>query len=353
MDEGSHPIMTAATSRRLAVLGTVGAVALFFASIHAAGVGTVLAGMRRVGQGFVLIVLIGLARIALRAMAWSTCAGGSARLPFDAAFAACLVGEAAGNLTPLGLAASEPAKVLCVRGRCGTMESAASLAVETLLYSLSVVAMIVLGTAAWLGAVASRRAALPGAAVLGLLVLAVAAWWPRHAVAWDRVCGWLERQATRRERLRPLADAARRTRDILGDLRSKQPRTLGWLLALEMAFHAASTVEVWLALLLLGGGDSTFLGAFLLDYANRVVSVVFKFVPLRAGVDEAASGAMASALGAGATTGVTLAVVRKARVLVLCAAGVAIAGKRAAAARCSSVDSLAVAPVEDPARMPR
>ena len=342
--------MTAASSRLIVALGTIGAIALFIASIRVAGIGTILAGMRRVGPGFVLIVLIGLARIAFRATAWSACAGGPAHLPFGAAFAACLAGEAAGNLTPLGFAASEPAKVLWVSERCGTMESAAALAAETALYSLAVVVMILAGTVAWIATVASSTAALGAAVGTSALLLALA-WSLRRGLGAPGVgVGWLERRARRHTRIRPVADAARRTRDILRSLLSGRLRTLSSLLGLELAFHAASVIEVWVTLVLLSVPGTTIVGAFLLDYANRVISVAFKFVPLRAGVDEAASGAMAAALGAGATAGVTLAVVRKARVLVLSAAGLAIAGRRSAASRGSSVERLVVAPLQDARR---
>jgi hypothetical protein len=76
------------------------------------------------------------------------------------------------------------------------------------------------------------------------------------------------------------------------------------------------------------GVHTSFRDAFLMDYANRAVTVAFKFVPLRLGVDEWASGAMAAMLGNGGAAGVTVAVVRKARLLCWSLAGLAVGARR-------------------------
>jgi hypothetical protein len=70
------------------------------------------------------------------------------------------------------------------------------------------------------------------------------------------------------------------------------------------------------------------LAAFVLETANRIVNVVFRFVPLRVGVDEAGSAIIARVLGLGTTVGVTLAVVRKARVLCWSAVGIVLMLRR-------------------------
>ena len=69
-------------------------------------------------------------------------------------------------------------------------------------------------------------------------------------------------------------------------------------------------------------------------------SFVFRFVPLRVGVDEAGTALAAGVLALGAATGVTLAVVRKARVLCLSAAGVALMLRRGVTPRALADSSL-------------
>jgi hypothetical protein len=61
---------------------------------------------------------------------------------------------------------------------------------------------------------------------------------------------------------------------------------------------------------------------------NRVVPTVFKVVPLRVGVDEAGTALFTSVLGLGTAAGVTLALVRKARVLVWVIVGLLLLVRR-------------------------
>jgi hypothetical protein len=68
--------------------------------------------------------------------------------------------------------------------------------------------------------------------------------------------------------------------------------------------------------------------ALLFEVLNRVLTVVFKFVPFRVGVDEALSGALAPALSVAAAVGVSLAIVRKVRNLFWAAIGLALMATR-------------------------
>ena len=89
----------------------------------------------------------------------------------------------------------------------------------------------------------------------------------------------------------------------------------------EASFHALGVAEVHLTLTLLYGSAPALLTSFILETTNRLIQVVFKFVPLRLGVDEAGTAVFTQVLGLGSQTGVTLAIVRKARVLFWTAAG--------------------------------
>jgi hypothetical protein len=61
-----------------------------------------------------------------------------------------------------------------------------------------------------------------------------------------------------------------------------------------------------------------------LETGNRATNVIFKFVPMRLGVDEAQTAWLANALGYASAAGVTLAIVRKMRVAFWTAVGVLI-----------------------------
>jgi hypothetical protein len=73
-------------------------------------------------------------------------------------------------------------------------------------------------------------------------------------------------------------------------------------------------LEIYVTLSFISLGQApTLFTAFILESVNRVINVVFKFIPLRAGVDEAGTGKVADILQYTWTTGVTLTIIRKAR----------------------------------------
>ena len=66
-----------------------------------------------------------------RTRAWMVCAN-DPQLRFSDAFGAWLVADAMGNLTPLGVLASEPTKILMVRTKISTVTSVASVTIENI-----------------------------------------------------------------------------------------------------------------------------------------------------------------------------------------------------------------------------
>ena len=99
-----------------------------------------------------------------------------------------LAGDALGNLTPLGLLISEPAKVVLLARRQGATRTLAALAVENLFYTLSVaLILIVAGLLALIVRFRRRHSWLAGdrrrRGLVGSLVLGVG----RALVIWRRV----------------------------------------------------------------------------------------------------------------------------------------------------------------------
>jgi hypothetical protein len=95
-----------------------------------------------------------------------------------------------------------------------------------------------------------------------------------------------------------------------------------------LAFHVAAILEIYvLLLLLLGHSHRTALVAIVLGTVERLITIAFKFVPLRLGVDQMGSGSVAEVLGIGSATGVTIATVRTARNLFWAAVGLVMLGK--------------------------
>ena len=74
---------------------------------------------------------------------------------------------------------------------------------------------------------------------------------------------------------------------------------------------------------LITGQPPSLLAAFVLESANRTITVAFQFVPMWLGVDEAGTGLIAAAIGISPAAGVTLALARKGRIVLWTAVGLA------------------------------
>ena len=307
----------------VALLGT----ALFVYAIRHAGVGAVADGVARLGWAFAAVVALGGLRFALRAAAWLRCLESGHRLGLHHLFPAVVAGDALGNLTPLGIVVSEPTKALLLRRREPLGRTLPALAVENLFYTLSAVLVVAAGLAVLPFVLqAPGRLWLAASVVfLTLAALLVGAHW----VIRSRIpvgSALLARLQGRGIAPRLAARGAERARAIEDRMHALYPRRWSDLLPvalLEIAFHACAVVEVFLVLALIGPRPPTLLDAFVLESTNRLIAVVFRFVPLRIGVDEAGTGFVADLLAFGTAAGVTLAVVRKGRMLVWTALGLA------------------------------
>jgi hypothetical protein len=301
----------------LTAAAALGGAALFAYAVRRAGVDEIVDGVRRVGSGMAVILLLGGLRFAVRAEAWRLCTPPAVRLPFLQALTAFLAGDAVGNLTPLGLIASEPTKVLLTRHHLATRESVASLAVDNLLYSASVIALIAAGIIVMLATVP-----LPfvweewGVAVLAALIVLIAV----SFAALRRGGPPGSAPSAVRQRLT-------RVRAAVLEFSAGHPTRLWRAFAFDLLFHVLAIAEAFLTLRwLLGDSSPTLAQALVFESLNRVLNVVFKMVPFRAGIDEAATGALAPLLSVDAVTGVSLAVIRKVRNLCWAAVGLAIIG---------------------------
>lgn len=309
---------------RLSVLNVaiaiVGVALLVFTVQRVGGWGAVVEGVAGIGWWFAVVLLLGAFRMGCRARAWMVCANDS-QLRFRDAFGAWLAGDAIGNLTPLGLLASEPTKILMARTRVSTVTSIASVTIENAFYTASVAVVLLTGT--WL---LLQRTNVPDGleriAQFGLAAIVVAA----IAGAWAARTrpAVLSRFAPLVAKLAGKSHApAEAIRDVEAQIYAVPRWPLGRIvhvLLWEVAFHVAAVAEVWVVLELLVP-NVTLAEAFLLESAGRFVTVAFKFVPYRLGIDEAGSGAVASVLGLSPATGVTLALVRRLRIVILNAFG--------------------------------
>lgn len=315
---------------------TAAGLALFAWLVWYVGPSAIWQGFRQVGWGLAAIIAIAGARFAVRAEAWRRCLEPPHRLRFRDAFAAVVSGDALGNITPLGPVVGEPAKAAFVRGRIPIGVALTALAIENLLYTLSVAAMIAAGSIALLlrSDVAGplRSAGELAVAAVALLYLATV-WilWTRPAIL-SRTAAVLARWLTS-PALQARAEKVRALEHDVYTFGSRRREALAPLAALELAFHALGVIEVHLTLALLLPQAPTLLTSFVLETVNRLITVVFKFVPLQVGVNEAGTAVATQMLGMGLHVGLTLAVVRKARVLFWMIAGTALLVRHGLSAR--------------------
>jgi hypothetical protein len=276
-------------------------------------------------------------RFVVRSYAWTLCFEGAHRLRLRDALRAFLSGDAVGNVIPLGLVVSEPTKVMLVRDRVPLVAAMSAITVENIFYSLSVVLFILAGAAAMLLSFPLTRGLrwtsvgiIAGAGVVFLVGF--------HVVRseWRVLSGLAERLAARGVGRRALGSRRatfRTLEDRVYGFYGRNRRMFLPLLALEASFHTLGVAEAYVTLWFISAEPPTLVAAFVLESVNRVINVVFKFVPLRVGIDEAGTGLFTKVLKFGTSTGVTLAIVRKARMLVWTAVGLGLLVSRGLSVR--------------------
>jgi hypothetical protein len=304
-------------------------IVLFAWFVRRVGPGDVWQGLRQIGWGLVAIAAIAGMRFALRALAWRICLEPPHHLPFADAFPAVVSGDAFGNLTPLGPIIGEPAKAAFVRGRLPLAPALTALAIENLFYTMSVAAMIAAAMVALLltfDLPDGLREVSEIAVAAILVVLGIALWilFRRPAVISRALSALLPAGSPLQARVEGVRVAERE----IVTFASRRPAALLRVACAEGGFHALGVLEIHLTWWLMLGAPPALLTSFVLEGANRLITVVFKFVPLRLGVDEFGTAAFTTLLGFGATPGTTLAIARKVRVLFWTAVGTALLVRR-------------------------
>lgn len=296
-------------------------VALFAWLVYRVGLREIWSSFRQVGWGLIVIVAVAGLRFASRAQAWRMCLEPPASLRFRDAFAAVISGDALGNITPLGPIVGEPAKAAFVRGRTPLGPAITALAIENVLYTLSAAAMIAAGLIALLFSVelpGAVRGVSEAAIAATLALFGAALWllWRRPAIL-SRTLRIVTRSSSGLERVRAIEEQ-------IYTFAARRGAGMGPLVALELLFHVLGVIEVHVTLWLMLGAPPPLLTSFILETANRLITVVFKIIPLQVGVNEAGTALVTQLLGLGSTVGIMLGFVRKARILVWMLVGTAL-----------------------------
>lgn len=337
MKEEKQNTSSLVSRRKLAPLGLVFALVgifLFAYFVRKAGPSEIVAGISRLGAGFLLILAISSVRHIVRSLAWTKCFEAPYRLRFRDAFTARLMGDALGNIIPIAsIAVGEPSKAAFVRHRVPLMAGLSALALENIFYSLSVIIFVFSGTTALLLSFPlpkPLRYASFGA-LIGTTLVAIVGYFVIHR-RWRFISGTLKFLAKRGLAPAWIGKVVTRTQTLEDTVYGFYHRNRGRLLpifALECCFHVAGVTEVYTTLSFISDvGPPTLLAAFILESVNRIINMTFKFVPLRTGVDEAGTGMLSKVIGFTTAIGVTLAIIRKGRDIFWATIGVTLMLRR-------------------------
>ena len=333
------------TIRSVGVIGAVLGAGLFVYFVKRSGLNAIAGEIRQLGMGFLIIIAISTVRQVARSVAWILCMDEPGKLHFWDAFRARVMGDAIGNLIPFGsFAIAEPAKPLLIRERVPLMSGLSAIAIENIFYSLSVGLFIFSGAAALL-----LNFTLPkGLRVITiitvcviLLIIGVGFLFFRTEL---RVIRGFDK-LIRRCGLNPRAlEKACSLEDRVYEFAEHSRSRFVPILLLEACFHLAGVSEVYVTLMFISAAHRpSFLTAFILESVNRVITITFKFIPLRMGVDEFGTGSVSKILSFTETTGVTLAIIRKARDLFWASVGIVLLFQRSLSLRAKGRQSQSMA----------
>ena len=291
---------------------------LFAYFVRRAGIGEIFANIQRLGAGFLLVLAISSTRYIVRALAWTRCVERPHRLPFRNAVAARIMGDALGNIIPFASAAvSEPSKAVFVKDRVPLLVGLSALAIENIFYALSVALFIFAGTATLLLSFSlpkPLRYASIGALVTTLIIIPAGYLLLRSQKKFlSGSLRFLARLGLAPNLVAKITPRAETLEERVYGFYDRNRKSFLSIFALDMCFHVAGIAEIYTTLSFISPVAPTLQQAFILESVNRIINVAFKFIPLRAGVDEGGTGQVSKVLGFARGIGETLAIIRKGR----------------------------------------
>jgi putative ABC transport system permease protein len=319
-----EPETTTNTSRRsfvwLQTLAFILGLALLIFVINRVGVQPLFDALLRIGFGFFVILGLSGLRHYLRTIAMRAAVPAEhRRITFRQAFAARLGGEAISFLTFTGPLLGEATKVALLRKRVPLTYGVPALVVDNLLYNLSVVFFVLSGAVVML-----LRYPLPPSVYLVLLVIAAvaASGILIAAIAAKRRVMLLTWVIDRLGELRLSPKVILKRRHHIYHLESKvydfykhHPGAFFLMIVCNLAAHASSVIEVFVALKLLGF-QPQWAQAYIIESLTKVINFAFAFVPGTIGVYEGGTEViLQKGLGFTPAAGLALALVRKAAIV--------------------------------------
>ncbi len=321
---------------RLKVVGfllTIGGIGLFVYFVYAVGVHEIYNGVLRFGVvGFAVILFIYFLRIYTRAYAWKLSVNEPYSLRVRDTIPAVVIGEALSNTIPLGILISGTSKAIAVRRHIPLVGGLSSVATENLFYSLITSIFLMLG-----GFVLLRSFAVDESLVItvdfllvsvGILLILGILMVIRQWHFASETCEWIYRKGFLQRLLENGRLDVRLFENLIYDFYRRYPRRFVPICLLEAAYFVLGVAEVWYILSRITDGYPSLMSSFLLESVSRLIFVLFKLIPFVIGVDEAGAQFVGKTVALGAGVGVTLAIIRKGRILFWTAVGLLLIIKR-------------------------
>ncbi len=316
-----------------AVLFTILGIGLFIYFVATVGFHEILLGVGKIGfDGFAAILIIYFLRILIRATAWKLSVYAPYKLSLRDTLPAVLIGEAMSSMIPLGILISGTAKAVAVRKKVPLVVGLSSVATENLFYSVITGLFIVLGGFAFLRSfdlADGWRITIDVliAVILALITLSFVMVLRQWHFA-SEICEKLYRKGYLTNALEKGRMHVRLFENLIYGFYRKYPRRFLPIILLQITFHTLGILEVWLILSRISTSVPTIFTSFLLESISRVISTTFKLIPFVIGVDEAGAQFVTETLALGAGVGVTLAIIRKGRIMFWALIGVLLIAKR-------------------------
>lgn len=284
------------------------------------GPSTILGMLHRVGWALWLVSALYAVHVVLRAVAlWRGLPDG--RLPFGDVLRVRAAGEAVEVFTFTGPWLAEPAKGwLLMRHGLSATEAAGYIALEYLLYTLAAAWMAAIALAALLG-----EPAMPPALRLPVYLIEAAVAGATTVFLFAVVSGRgvLAALAGRRVKAPGFAAPALAAEDVVVRVVSGRPWRLAELILWQALGHLLLAAEIALVCFLLG--DRRYVrDALIFEGAAKFINTAFFFVPGQVGAQEGVYALIAAALGLPGALGLTLALTRRLRNVVVALGGLAL-----------------------------
>jgi len=212
-----------------------------------------------------------------------------------------------------------------VRKRLPLVVGLSSVATENLFYSIVTSVFLILGAFTFVRSFALDESwvvtidLLIGVIVLVLLFIIVMILRQWHFAS--ETCEWIYRKGYLTRFLEHGRMHVRLFENFIYGFYRQYPKRFLPICLLEATYHLLGITEVWFILNKISPIPPTLISAFLLESVSRLITIVFKLVPFLIGVDEAGARFVGETLGLVAGVGVSMAIIRKGRILFWTAVG--------------------------------